>query len=507
VTLAIDARDLFRIYAGAEGTAAALQGLTFGVRERECVVVFGPSGSGKTTLLRILAGLDRPSAGAVEVLGRDLRTLRGRALREYRSRFLGYVDQHYSQALDPELTAEELVALRLGLLGEPRRARSNRACELLERIGLDSRRQARPGELSGGEQQRVAIAAALAHRPPLLLADEPTGELDAANARRVFDLLAELVRENSATTIVVSHDPASAASADRVVHVRDGRVSAESVRERGHAEEIVLGRGGWIRVPEELLRRARIGDRARAHVEEDQVVIAGSLATDAPSGPPAATKPRARALGAVAELRGVSKDYGGARVLDNLDAAFDGGRMTAVTGPSGSGKTTLLHLLAGLVTPTAGDVLLRGSSLVRVDDEERARLRREEIAVVTQEPGLIPVLTARENIELALTLRARAGSADEALAAVGLADLAGQRVERLSLGERQRVALARAIAAQPLLLLADEPSASLDEANARAVALLFARLAAETGAAVVCATHDAVLIEQADSEFALIGSG
>ena len=289
--------------------------------------------------------------------------------------------------------------------------------------------------------------------------------------------------------------------------MRDGRVSAESVRERGHAEEIVLGRGGWIRVPEELLRRARIGDRAIAGVDGTQVVIAGSLARPAPVGQPAATKPRARPPKAVAELRRVAKDYGGVPVLVDLDATFDGGRLTAVTGPSGSGKTTLLHLLAGLATPTAGDVLLRGSSLLRVDDEERARLRREEIAVVTQDSELIPVLTARENIELGLTLRARAGSADEALAAVGLADLAGQRVERLSTGERQRVALARAIAAQPLLLLADEPTASLDEANARAVALLFARLAAETGAAVVCATHDAVLIEQAESELALAGSG
>ena len=289
--------------------------------------------------------------------------------------------------------------------------------------------------------------------------------------------------------------------------MRDGRVSAESVRERGHAEEIVLGRGGWIRVPEELLRRARIGDRAIAGVDGTQVVIAGSLARPAPVGQPAATKPRARPPKAVAELRRVAKDYGGVPVLVDLDATFDGGRLTAVTGPSGSGKTMLLHLLAGLATPTAGDVLLRGSSLLRVDDEERARLRREEIAVVTQDSELIPVLTARENIELGLTLRARAGSADEALAAVGLADLAGQRVERLSTGERQRVALARAIAAQPLLLLADEPTASLDEANARAVALLFARLAAETGAAVVCATHDAVLIEQAESELALAGSG
>src|SRR5204862_7871682 len=153
---AVEARDLFRLYSSPQGTSVALQGLTLDVAEGELLVVFGPSGSGKTTRLRILSGLDRPSAGTIRVLEHDLRTLRGRALVEYRSRTLGYADQHYTRALAPELTARELVALRLALLGVERVERDRVADALLERVGLLDRRDALPAELSGGQQQRLA---------------------------------------------------------------------------------------------------------------------------------------------------------------------------------------------------------------------------------------------------------------------------------------------------------------------------------------------------------------
>ena len=240
---AVEARDLFRLFATPQGTAVALQGLTLDVAEGELLVVFGPSGSGKSTLLRILAGLDRPSAGSVSVLGHDLRTLRGRALLEYRSRTLGYADQHYTRALAPELTARELVALGSRCSGSTARRREQVADGLLDRVGLLDRRHALPAELSGGQQQRVAICAALAHRPKLFIADEPTGELDAQNAAQIYELIGGLARELGATTVLVSHDPRSAAVADRVVQIRDGRVSAEDGR-------AVVNRGGWVRIPE-----------------------------------------------------------------------------------------------------------------------------------------------------------------------------------------------------------------------------------------------------------------
>jgi ABC-type lipoprotein export system ATPase subunit len=505
---AIEVRDVFRVHSTPEGDAAALQGLSLAVREREVVTVLGPSGAGKSTLLRLLAGLERPSAGAVRVLGDDLGKLPARRLAEYRATNLGYVDQHYVRALAPELSARELVSLQLGLRGSPEATRLARADALLERVGLTSKRDRRPRELSGGEQQRVALCAALAHEPRIFLADEPTGELDAETADQVYDLVGELVREQGCTTLLVSHDPESAKVADRIIRIRDGRVSEEWDRGDEAPDTIVVGRGGWLRLPEELLLRAGIGERASAALDDGRVVVTPAPGTassrisvltrddEPPSRPTPAGEP-------VVRVRGLAKSYGETRVLDGLDAEFSGGRLYTVTGPSGSGKTTLLHLLAGLDLPDAGTVEVDGVELTSLDRAGRAAHRRRTIAYVGQQVGLVPHLSAVENVELALTLRGIAESRAEALhalEAVGLAERATQRITRLSQGERARVAIARAVATQPKLLLADEPTSRLDGANAIAVAHLLARLARNTGAAVLCATHDPLVIEQADEQ-------
>jgi ABC-type lipoprotein export system ATPase subunit len=509
---AIELRDVFRVFSTPEGDAAALQGLTLKIEEGEVVVVLGPSGSGKTTLLRLLAGLDRPSAGSVWVLGAELGKLPSRRLDAYRAATVGYVDQHYTRSLAPELSARELVALQLGLAGVPAREREARVNELLARVALAHRAGAYPHELSGGEQQRIAVCAALAHRPRLLLADEPTGELDADNAAVVYALLGELSREHGCTTVIVSHDPASAAIADRAISMRDGRVSEEAGA-GAREDAIVVGRGGWLRLPEELLARAGIDSRATARLEERGIVVS-SVDGQAPREGPAAPG-RARAPAAsrpVATVASVTKTFRARGIETNvfagLEAEFFPGRLHAVTGPSGSGKTTLLRLLAGLELPSAGAVVVLGTELSSLGREERAAFRRRQIALVAQETGLIPFLSARENLELGLAVRggAEAGRPDETLAAIGLAERAGQRVSRLSAGEQTRVQVARAIADRPVLLLADEPTARLDQANALAIVNLLAGLARETGAAIVCATHDPIVTEHADSELRLVAA-
>ena len=244
----------------------------------EVVVVRGPSGSGKTTLLRILAALDRPSAGSVQVLGADPAQMGARAAARFRAERVGMLDQHYARALSPHLTCVELIALTPSLRGAPPDAARARALELLARVGLPDRADALPAELSGGEQQRVAVCAAIAHRPGLLLADEPAGELDEAAARTVYALLGELVREQGATAVIVSHDRASEGIADRVLGIRDGRLSDEA--ERTGEPRLVVGRGGWIRLPEALRRDAALGGRAQASAGGDGVLLQPAAAPE-----------------------------------------------------------------------------------------------------------------------------------------------------------------------------------------------------------------------------------
>jgi energy-coupling factor transport system ATP-binding protein len=503
---AVDARDLFRIHRTPEGDAAALQGLTLAIEPGEVVAVLGPSGSGKSTLMRILAGLERPSAGTAVVLGLDMGAASRQRSAALRSRRMGVVDQHFRQALPPDMRCVDTVTLQMAMLGAPAAERRSRAAELLERVGLADAEDARPGELSGGEAQRVAICAAVAHRPSLLLADEPAGELDAAGVAATYGLIAELAREHGSTVVLVSHDPAAADVADRAVHIRDGRLSDEAAR-AGQAA-IVVGRGGWLRVPEEMLRSAGIGRLARAERGPDGILLTPS-GEGAVADTPAGTAPAGRVAGTAAEVRGVTVRYGdGPRshdVLGGLSATFAAGRLTAVTGRSGSGKSTLLRLLGALDRPAAGEVTVAGARVDELDRDAAARFRRDHVAIVSQEAGLVGHLSPLENVSLALAARGRAdeGTGLEWLERLGLGARAGQRVERLSAGERQRAAIARALACAPSLALVDEPTSRLDQANAAVVAGLLADAARLHGATVVVATHDPVLIERADDVVAL----
>jgi putative ABC transport system ATP-binding protein len=269
-----------------------------------------------------------------------------------------------------------------------------------------------------------------------------------------------------------------------------------------------VGRGGWLRLPEELLRRSGIGSHATARLEGREIVVSATRPETAPE-PKTDRLSDPVASRVVAETRAVRKVYGrGATAhaaLDGLAATFSSSTLTTVVGPSGSGKTTLLHLLAGLELPTSGHVIVLNTDLGNLDRAARARFRREYVGYVGQQPGLVSSLSARENVELALALRGLlADEADETLVAVGLEERADQRVSRLSAGERGRVAIARALAPRPKLLLADEPTSRLDQANALAVGALFVKLAREYGTAIVCATHDPLLIEQADRRIDLV---
>ena len=278
--------DLFKIYKIADLEVVALRGLDLTVQRNEVVAIVGASGSGKSTLLNILAGYDTPSAGRVSVGDKDLLRMTPNETELYRRDEVGFIWQQTSRNMFPYLTAVENVALPMMLTFTSPSERRRRSEELLELVGLGHRMEHTPEKLSGGEQQRVAIAVALANHPPLLLADEPTGELDDNTAAEILDLFGEINRELDTTILIVTHDPDIAYKVGRVVMIRDGKMATE-VRRRvtfqrlsgavatdQPLEEFILVDGsGRVQIPRDIIDRLKIGERARIDTVDGVVTL------------------------------------------------------------------------------------------------------------------------------------------------------------------------------------------------------------------------------------------
>ncbi|MFD0681694.1 MULTISPECIES: ABC transporter ATP-binding protein [unclassified Paenibacillus] len=283
--------NLVKIYKVADLEVVALQGLDLHVQPGELMAIIGNSGSGKSTLLNMLGGLDRPSAGQLHVDGKDLLKFNEKDLVKYKRETVGFVWQNNARNLIPYLTALENVELPILLQGKRKR---ERALELLEAVGLGHRIKNRLNELSGGEQQRVAIAIALANSPKMLLADEPTGSVDTKMANQILDLFRDLNRRLGLTVVIVTHDPLLAKKVDRVVAIRDGKTSSEIIRRKSYADELeeleqglqqndedshveyaVLDKSGRLQVPEEMLKSTglRSANKVRVQVEDGRIVL------------------------------------------------------------------------------------------------------------------------------------------------------------------------------------------------------------------------------------------
>jgi ABC-type lipoprotein export system ATPase subunit len=509
-TWAVECHDVFCLYEAPSGAVAALRGLSLRVPEGERLVVHGPNGSGKSTLLGVLAAEVQPSAGSVRVAGVELARADDGTRTALRRDHLGLVDQRARRSLRPEIDVVGNVALQLRVAGRGRREARDAAHDALATLGLEHLAERSPATLSGGEAQRVAVAAALAHRPTVVLADEPTGELDAGAADAVYDALVSAVADIGATLVLVTHDPRAARVGDRVVRIRDGRLSEQWDPRDPTSETLVVDDRGWLRLPDALRHGAGAATGAVAVATDDGVLLRG---TTTGSLRAATTTPRAPVRSTdgtvVASLRGVGVTYGGVPVLDGLDLDVRAGVVTIVSGRSGSGKSTLLRAVAGLAPVDRGAVVLDGSDLAGSSRDGRAALRRGGVSVVTQSGSLVETLHVRENLELARTARGLAPDdalVDRLLDELGLTPLAHRPVLQLSGGERQRVAVGRALVVEPRLAVLDEPTSQLDEAGAEAVAAALDRGASE-GCAVLVATHDPTLLAVADVVVALDGSG
>jgi ABC-type lipoprotein export system ATPase subunit len=275
--------NLVKIYKVADLEVVALQGLDLTVEQGELIAIVGASGSGKSTLLNILGGLDVPSAGRATVGGYDLLNMDAQERTRYRRQVIGFVWQQTARNLLPYLTALENVELPMILDGAPRSLRQARSLELLEIVGLADRAKHRPDRLSGGEQQRVAIAVALANAPQVILADEPTGELDTATSHEIFGVLRAVSQNVGVTVVVVTHDPLVSGQVNRTVAIRDGRTSSETLRrtelgaDGDHqiiAEEFaVLDRAGRLQLPSEYVDALELERRVRLALEPDHIGV------------------------------------------------------------------------------------------------------------------------------------------------------------------------------------------------------------------------------------------
>jgi putative ABC transport system ATP-binding protein len=287
--------NLVKIYKVADLEVVALQGLDLEVMPGEMMAIVGVSGSGKTTLLNILSSLDVPSAGKCVVDGNDLTRMTQAQRIRYERFTVGHVWQQSGRNLLPELSIQENVELPQVLGGLSSTRRNSKAQELLELVGLGDMGKKRPDQLSGGEQQRAAIAVALANAPKLLLGDEPTGELDSISANEILTLLRTLNRQLGLTIIIVTHDVAIAALVDRTIAIRDGRTSTETVRREApletvhehalagsaviglpsetHRESVVIDRAGRLQLPKEALERIAYNGRAEIRIVNDHVEL------------------------------------------------------------------------------------------------------------------------------------------------------------------------------------------------------------------------------------------
>lgn len=290
----VECDGLVKLYKTSEVEVMALQGLELGIERGELIAIIGKSGSGKTTLLNIIGALEQPSAGKIRIDGQELSSMTPKQLEEIRKKKIGFVWQKSSQNLFPYMTAVENIESQLYYERMSKKARREKALSLLEEVGLADKADSFPAELSGGEQQRVAIAVALIRDPEILLADEPTGAVDSKTSDMIQNLFRKLNRERGVTVIIVTHDVSLANKVDRVVMISDGRVTTEKIMKEKYKENIsalndenfdmskvheeysVVDKAGRLKLSDEIREQIGMNSRVKVEVIDGKVVISST---------------------------------------------------------------------------------------------------------------------------------------------------------------------------------------------------------------------------------------
>jgi ABC-type lipoprotein export system ATPase subunit len=450
----------FTTYKG--GVVKAVDGVSFAFTEQQFVTIMGPSGSGKSTLLYLMGGLDRPTSGKLWVDGVELTRVSEGQEHHFRREKLGFVFQSFH--LLPNLTALENVMLPMQLAGgQSGEQMRERAHLLLLDVGInEDRHNHKPDKLAGGQKQRVAIARALANDPKVILADEPTGNLDVHNGARIVRLLKRLA-EQGRTVVVVTHDRSIIRLADVRLEMTDGKLKA------------MPKFYGATELPTKTIMRP-----PDYWNDKPATIVAEGLSK---------------------HFKHIGKVI---KAVDEASFTFAEEQFVTITGPSGSGKSTLLYLLGGLDKVTRGKLWVDGVDVNRLSGRKENRFRRRSLGFVFQSFHLLPHLTALENVMLPMQLAG--GQSQEQmrerartlLFQVGInEERHNYRPGKLSGGQQQRVAIARALANDPKIILADEPTGNLDSHNGKRIVELLKDLARQ-GKTVIVVTHDRSIAREAD---------
>ncbi|MFC1878714.1 ATP-binding cassette domain-containing protein [Chloroflexota bacterium] len=490
----IQMRDVVKAYSTGEGPFLALRDINLEIRRGEFLGITGKSGAGKTTLLNMISGVSELTSGEVifhratngngsqKNLPLSIHKLNEDKMARWRGENIGIIYQSFE--LMPTLNLVKNVMLPPDLAGSYRPRRSKvRALELLELVDILEHAYKVPAHISGGQKQRVAIARALVNDPPVIIADEPTGNLDSVTAETIFQIFEKLVDQGK-TVVMVTHDESMAPRFSRRLHIVDGELGDASTNG---------GRPIRVTLPQE------------AGVPPEPAAEAAQQTKDAPKtgSKRAAIKKEHPAI----LLQDVDKVYENAAgkfvALKNVTMQIDYGQFISIVGKSGSGKSTLINMITGIDFPTAGEVVVGGEHIYKMSESQRSLWRGRNMGVVFQFFQLLPTLTLLENTMLPMdyckVYRAyeRPKRAMELLARVGLEEHAHKLPAAVSSGQQQSAAIARSLATDPAVILADEPTGNLDSRSADNILNLFEELAS-AGKTILIVTHDPSITQRTD---------
>ncbi|MBN1330936.1 MAG: ATP-binding cassette domain-containing protein [Candidatus Heimdallarchaeota archaeon] len=527
----IECKDLIKIYQDEENKIRipALRGCDLSVKTGEIFSIIGPSGSGKTTLINILAGLDTCSSGEVHVGDYHLALMSKKELISFRKKMIGVVNQFPERTLFLGATVKDNLKFVSRLTQITTLDRQERTREILTKLGIDHLEHRVVRTLSGGEMIRTAIACALVKGSPLLLCDEPTGQLDSMNTFRVKDLLKQITNDFGTTVVVVTHDPRFHEGVDKTCEMRDGRVSSiidvhekltyGAQRKFPLRFKMQIDSSNSIRLPDFILKSLNLTDAAELQYSKKGIV---QLLHPEMLPPKEVTLDeiifRRKELvldllpddyfeqkSPIITLTNVSKTYYSAGTvipaLSDISLKIQQGGITFILGPSGSGKTTLLKILAGLESITSGQLEIFDQPFSDMSDANRAVFRRENIGLVTQQGNLHPFLTITESFLLKDILSGKnIRHMDEEKIVTQLDQFKiTQRKDsyplEISGGELQRASLAIAVNKYPKIIILDEPTANMDAELATETMQKIYNIQKTTAITFLIATHDITLVQ------------